>query len=166
VIMIEKTFPLVEIQILSLLNAVEELYRQLTQEAESLKQTRQADLLGHIAGNKNRLVNRTEQLSKQLEDLLSMEQLPCHQEGIRTLFRRAESAGFSTSDTAHRWAQLRSLSAACKALNEHNGACIELLARHTQRSLHILKGKPAFANTYGPDGTARSDYFSRTSISV
>jgi flagella synthesis protein FlgN len=164
--MIEKTFPLIEKQILGLLNAVEELYQQLTQEAENLKQTRQAELLDHIAGNKNRLVSRTEQLSRQLEDLLSVEQLPYHQEGIRILFQRAETSGFSTSDTAHRWAQLRSLSAACKTLNEHNGASIELLARHTRRSLHILKGKPPFANTYGPDGTARSDYASHTLISV
>lgn len=165
-IMIEKTFPLIEKQILSLLNAVEELYQQLTQEAENLKQTQKAELIDHIASNKSQLVVRTEQLSKQLEDLLSMERLPYHQEGIRTLFQQAETAGFSTSDTAHRWAQIRSLSAACKTLNEHNGACIELLTRHIQRSLHILKGKPQFANTYGPDGITRSDHFSRTLISV
>lgn len=164
--MIEKTFPLIEKQILSLLNAVEELYQQLTQEAENLKQTQQAELIGHIANNKSQLVIRTEQLSKQLEDLMSMERLPYHQEGIRTLFQRAETAGFPTSDTAHRWAQIRSLSAACKTLNDHNGASIELLTRHIQRSLHILKGKPQIANTYGPDGITRSDHLSRTLISV
>jgi flagella synthesis protein FlgN len=166
VTMIEKTFPLIEKQILGLLNAVEELYLNLTQEAENLKQSQQSILIDHIASSKSQLVVRTEQSSKQLEDLLSKEQLPYNQEGIRMLIERAETAGFSTSETAHRWAQLRSLSAACKILNESNGACIELLARHTQRSLHILKGKPQIATTYGPDGITRSDYFSRKLVSV
>ncbi|MGZ8143297.1 MAG: flagella synthesis protein FlgN [Methylosarcina sp.] len=164
--MIEKTFPLIEKQILNLLTAAEQLHQQLNQEADHLKQPQQAELVSHIASNKSQLVVRTEQLSKQLGDLLAIEQLPYSQEGIQAVFQRAETAGFSTLETTRNWAQLRSLSEACRALNEHNGACIELLARRTQQSLHILKGKPQLANTYGPDGITKSDYFSHTLISV
>lgn len=164
--MIEKTYPLIEKQILNFLSLVELLHQQLNQEAENLKQVQQVELIGHIASNKNRLVGQMEQLSRQLGELLALEQLPNNQEGIMSCFQRAEAAGYSTLEATHSWAQIRKISADCKALNERNGACIDLLSRHAKRSLHILKGKPQMANTYGPDGITKTDHFVHTLISV
>jgi flagella synthesis protein FlgN len=166
VTMIEKTFPLIEKQILSLLPLVELLYQQINQEAEILKQAQQAELIGFIASNKNQLVAQIERVSRQLSELLALEKLPNNQEGISLCFQRAEAAGFSTLEAARSWAQIVQLSADCKALNERNGACIDLLSRHAKRSLQILKGKPQIGNTYGPDGIAEADYLGRTIISV
>lgn len=164
--MIEKTYPIIEKQILNTLHLVEQLYQQLKQEADSLKLMQQAEKINHIASNKKQLVVQMEQLSKQLGDLLAMEQLPNDQEGIKTCFQRAEAVGLSAVEAAGNWAKIRSISAVCRTLNEQNGACLDLLARHAKRSLHILKGKPQFANTYGPDGATKSDYFTHTLISV
>lgn len=164
--MIEKTYPIMEKQILSLLRLVELLYEQLNQETDNLKQMQQVELVGHIANNKNQLVEQMERLSKQLGDLLAMEKLPNDQEGIQTYFQRAEEAGYSTLETARIWSQIRALSSDCRTLNERNGACIDLLSRHAKRSLHILKGKPQHANTYGPDGITQSEYFGHPLVSV
>ncbi len=164
--MIEKTYPTIEKQILSLLRLLELLYQQLNQEAENLKQMQHVERVGQIANNKNQLVEQMEKLGKQLGNLLAMEQLPNDQGGIQTCFERAEAAGFSTLEAAAHWSQIRALSSDCRALNERNGACIDLLSRHARRSLHILKGKPQHANTYGPDGITKSDYLGRTLISV
>lgn len=164
--MIEKTYPIIEKQILNALHLVKQLYQQLNQEADSLQQMQQAEIIDHIAGNKKQLVVQMEQLSKQLGELLAIEQLPNNQEGIKACFQRAEAVGLSTAVATGNWAQIRSISAECRTLNEKNGACIDLLARHTKRSLQILKGKPQFANTYGPDGATKSDYFTYTLISV
>jgi flagella synthesis protein FlgN len=164
--MIEQTYPHIEKNILNFLSLVELLYQQLNQEAENLKQVQQVELIGFIAGNKNQLVEQLEQLSRQLGDLLALEQLPHNQEGILSCFQRAEAMGFSTAQAARHWAQIGKISAECKALNERNGACIDLLSRHAARSLHILKGKPQVANTYGPDGITKTDHSGRTLISV
>lgn len=164
--MIEETYPLIEKHILSFLQLVELLYQQLNQEADNLKQVQHVELIGRIASNKNQLVDKMEKLSGQLGDLLALERLPNTQEGVHVYFQRAEAAGFSTLEATRQWAQICNISADCRKLNESNGACIDLLSRHTKRSLHILKGKPQLANTYGPDGISKSDYFSRTLISV
>jgi flagella synthesis protein FlgN len=164
--MIEKTYPLIEKHILNFLQLVELLYQQLNQEAENLKQVQQVELIGFIAGNKNQLVEQMEQLSRQLGELLAVEQLPNSQEGIHACFQRAEAAGFSIMEATRNWAQIARISADCKELNERNGACIDLLSRHAKRSLHILKGKPQLATVYGPDGITKSDYSGRTLISV
>lgn len=164
--MIDKTYPLIEKQILNFLPLVELLHQQLNQEAENLKQVQQVELIGFIASNKNQLVEQMEQLSRQLGELLAMEQLPNNHEGILFCFERAEAMGFSTEEAARNWAQIRKISADCKVLNERNGACIDLLSRHATRSLHILKGKPQIANTYGPNGITETDNFGHTLISV
>jgi flagella synthesis protein FlgN len=164
--MIEKTYPLIENHILNTLPVVEQLYQQLKQEADALKQMRQAEKVDRIANHKKQLVVQMEQLSKHLGELLAVEQLPNNQEGIEAYFQHAEALGLSTAEASGNWARIRSLSANCRTLNEQNGACIELLSRHTKRSLQILNGKSQFANTYGPDGATKSDYFNHTLLSV
>ena len=164
--MIEKTWPITEKLILNALHLTGQLYQQLTQEADTLKNPPHTELINNIATHKKQLVMQLEQFNMQCGQILATEKLPDTQEGIKEYFQRAEAAGFSTVEPANNWAQIQSLCSECRALNEQNGAGIELLAYHNKRSLHILKGKPHAANTYGPDGATQSDPFTRTLILV
>ncbi len=164
--MIIKTYPITEQLILNALKLAQQLLHELRQEADALKNTQQAELINNIAANKKQLVAQLEQFNTQITQVLATEQLPNNQESIKEYFKRAETAGLLPAESIGNWAQLMIVCAECKNLNEQNGAGIDLLSRHTKRSLDILKGKPAFANTYGSDGSTQSDRYSHTLISV
>lgn len=164
--MIEKTYPIAEKLLTGAVQLVEQLQRQLSHEADALSQQQSADLINTIAATKKQLVIQLEQFNKQLAQVLETEQLPNTQGGILSYLQRAEASGQHTDDSRNNWAQIKAIAAACKALNEQNGAGIDLLARHTQRSLHILKGKPQMSHTYGPNGLSQSEFFSHSLISV
>lgn len=164
--MIDKTYPITEKLILNALQLAQQLHQELTREAEALKKSQQAELISNIAANKKQLVAQMEQFNAQLTQVLATESLPNNQEGIKGYFNRAETSGLLTAESTRNWTQLMLTCAECRSLNEQNGAGIDLLSRHTKRSLDILKGKPEFANTYGSDGSTQSDRHSRTLISV
>jgi len=164
--MIEKTYPITEKLILNALQLAQELHQELSREADALKKTQQAELINNIAANKKQLVVQLEQFNAQLSQVLATEKLPNNQESISEYFKRAETAGLLPAASIGNWTQLMLVCAECRSLNEQNGAGIDLLSRHTKRSLDILKGKPEFANTYGADGSTQSDRYSRTLISV
>jgi len=164
--MIEKTYPITEQLILNALQLAQQLHLELNQEADALKKTPQADLINSIAAHKKQLVAQLEQFNAQLSQVLATEKLPNNLESINEYFKRAETAGLSPDASISNWAQLMLVCAECKNLNEQNGAGIDLLSRHTKRSLDILKGKSESTNTYGSDGSAQSDRFSHSLISV
>lgn len=164
--MIEKTYPITEKLVLNALQLAQQLHQELNREADALKKNQQAELINNIAANKKQLVAQLEQFNAQLAQVLATEKLPNNQESIREYFKRAETANLPTAELIGNWTQLMLVCADCRNLNEQNGAGIDLLSRHTKRSLDILKGKPAFANTYGADGSTQSDRYSHTLISV
>lgn len=164
--MIEKTYPIIEKLVINALNLVVQLFEHLNQEAEALKKSQDAELINTIAANKKQLVMQLEQFNSQCAQILAFEKLPNNQEGIEEYFHRAAATGLLTAESTNRWKQIQSICAQCRSLNEQNGASIELLARYTKRSLHILKGKPQVSNTYGPDGSSQSEAFTHTLISV
>lgn len=164
--MIEKTYPLTEKLISNALHIAQQLHQELSREAEALKKTQQAELISDIAANKKQLVVQLEQFNTQLTQILATEKLSNDQESVKEYFRRATTAGLSSAESIGNWAQLMTVCAECRSLNEQNGAAIDLLSRHTKRSLDILKGKPEFTNTYGSDGSTQSDHYTRTLISV
>lgn len=164
--MIEKTFPIAEKLIINALQLAHQLLEELSQEADALKKTQQAELINNLAANKKQLVAQLEQFNSQLAQVLTTESLPNNRESIKTYFKRAETAGLSTAESIGNWTKLMLVCADCRILNEQNGAGIDLLSRHTKRSLDVLKGKPEFANTYGSDGSAQSDRYTHTLISV
>lgn len=159
--MIEKTWPIAEKLILNTLDLTGQLYQQLSQEADILKKSPQVDLINNITANKKQLVAQLEQFHTQCGQILATEKLPNNQDGIKGYFQRAETAGLPTTEATNNWAQIQLICSECRALNEQNGASIELLAYHTKRSLHILKGKPHSPNTYGRDGSTQNDAFTR-----
>ncbi|MGZ5006636.1 MAG: flagella synthesis protein FlgN [Methylobacter sp.] len=144
----------------------QQLHQELSREADTLKTNQQVELIGDIAASKKQLVSQLEQFNTQLAQVLATEQLPNNQESIKEYLRRAEAIGLQTSESVGNWQQLMLVCAACRDMNEQNGASIDLLSRHTKRSLDILKGKPEFANTYGSDGSAQTERRSHTLISV
>ena len=164
--MIEKTWPITEKLILNALHLTRQLYQQLTQEADTLKKPLHTELIDNIAANKKQLVMQLEQFNMQCGQILATVKLPNNQEGIKEYFQLAKSAGLPTAESINNWADIQSTCSECRTLNEQNGAGIELLAYHTKRSLHILKGKTHSSNTYGPDGATQGDPFTHTLISV
>ena len=164
--MIEKTWPIIEKLILNALHLTEQLYEQLIQEADILKKPLYTDLIDHIAATKKQLVIQMEQFNLQCGQLLTTEKLSNDQEGIKEYFQRAEAAGLPTAGTINNWAQIQFICSECRIMNEQNGASIELLAYHTKRSLHILKGDEQSLNTYGSDGITQSNSFTHTLIWV
>jgi len=162
--MIEKTYPFTEKLISDALILAEQLHQQLNREAEALKKTQHPESIDFIAANKKQLVAKLEQFNTQLGRILATENLPGNQQGVEVYFQRAESANLSTTTAKNNWRSIQLTCSESKHLNEQNGASLDLLARHTKRSLQILKGKPQFANTYGPDGTTKSDSYARTLV--
>jgi flagella synthesis protein FlgN len=160
--MIEKTFPITEKLIFDALQLTQELYQQLDLEADALKKTHNSESIIKIAANKKQLVAKLELFNSQLGQVLATETLSNSQQGLTDYFNRAKAANFSTEEAIKNWTSIRAISTSSKVLNEQNGAGLDLLARHTKRSLQILKGKAQFANTYGPDGAAKNDTYTRT----
>jgi flagella synthesis protein FlgN len=164
--MIEKTYPITEQLIVNALQLANELHAELNSEADALKQSQHTEVINSIAINKRQLVAQMEQFNAQLAQVLETEKLPNDQESIREYFKRGKTAGLSISKTVENWEQLMLVCAKCKTLNEQNGAAIDLLSRHTKRSLDILKGKTEFSNTYSADGSTQSDSHTHRLISV
>lgn len=164
--MIEKTYPITEQLILSALQLAQQLHLELNREDDALKKTPQAELINTIAANKKQLVAQLEQFNAQLAQVLATEKLPNNQESIKEYFKRAETAGLLPAASIRNWTQLMLVCTECKNLNEQNGAGVDLLSRHTKRSLDILKGKSETANTYGCDGSTQNDRYSHSLISV
>lgn len=164
--MIEKTFPLAENLLANGLKSAQQLFELLNHECEQLQLQADPSQLAAIAASKQAAAAQLEQFSKQFSQILATEKLTVSQDDVSRYFDKAKIADFNITDTWRFWADITALSKACKALNEQNGACIDLLSRHTQRALQILRGKPSFATTYGPDGSTRSELFSHALISV
>ncbi|WP_347989019.1 flagellar protein FlgN [Methylomonas sp. AM2-LC] len=164
--MIEKTYPITENLLINGLNATQKLLELLHSEAENLLQSKDAQALTHIAAYKKEVVVQLEQFADQLGQVLATEQLLANHTGMNDYLSKAQAAGINIGNSRVNWANLTALSKKCRMLNEQNGACIELLSRHTQRALQILRGNSALSSTYGPDGSTRSELFSKTLISV
>lgn len=164
--MIEHTFPIAEQLVANALQLAQRLYQQLSQEAESLIRTPQAGFLSSVANNKRELVTQLDLFNKQLEQILTAEQLPYSSDGVDAYFQLVEISGASAKTLKTNWGKLIQLCNDCKHLNEQNGASIDILARNNQRTLHILKGKSENITSYGRDGAVISDFQNNTFVSV
>lgn len=164
--MIEKTFPITEKLLNNGLIATQKLLELLNAESDILGQKIDPSSLSLIAANKKDVVIQLEQFSSQLGQVLATEKLVANHDGISNYLSKARTAGISITDSERCWANITALSKKCRTLNEQNGAGIDLLSRHSQRSLQILRGKSQLTTTYGPDGSTRSELFSHTLISV
>ncbi len=164
--MIEHTFPIAEQLMANALPLAQRLHQQLSQEADSLIRTQQASFIKAIADNKRDLVMQLDLFNKQLEQILAAEQLPHSIEGVEAYFQLVAIAGLSADTLRLNWEKLIELCTNCKNLNEQNGASIDMLARNTKRTLHILKGKSENITSYGRDGSTITEFQNNTFVSV
>lgn len=164
--MIDKTFPITETLLANGRILTEKLLGLLEREYEHLKQKIDPNTLSALAAQKKEVVAQLEQFSKQLNQVLATEKLAMNQQGVMSYLEKAHAANLNTHEALQYWLDITNLSKKCRSLNEKNGASIDLLSRHTQRSLQILRGKSQLTSTYGPDGSTRSVLFSHTLISV
>lgn len=164
--MIEKTFPIAEKLLSNGLKSSQKLFELLNTEYEQLKFKADPTTIASLAAHKKDMVVQLEQFSKQMGQVLATEKLVVTQEGIHSYFAKAKAAGINIADSYRCWLDITELTKTCRTLNEKNGASIDLLSRHTQRALQVLRGKSQLATTYGPDGSTRSELFSHTLISV
>jgi len=164
--MIEKTFPITEKLLTNGLRSTRKLFELLNAEFEQLKQNTDPIALSTLAANKKEVVLQLEQFSKQLGQVLATEKLAIGQDGIMSYLAKANAAGINIAESLQCWLDITNLSKQCRSLNDQNGASIDLLNRHTQRALQVLRGKSQLTSTYGPDGSTRSVLFSHTLISV
>lgn len=164
--MIEKTFPITEKLLATGLKSTQQLFQLLNAEYEQLKQKNDPIALSTLAANKKEVVIQLEQFSKQLGQVLATEKLSTNQEGIMSYLAKAKAADINIASSLQCWLDIVALCKKCRSLNEQNGASIDLLSRHTQRCLQVLRGKSQLTATYGPDGTTRSELFSHTLVSV
>jgi flagellar biosynthesis protein FlgN len=164
--MIEKTFPITEKLLANGLKLTQKLFELLNKEYEQLKQKTDPNALTLNAAGKKEVVAQLEQFSRQLGQVLATEKLVVGQDGVKNYLDKAKANGINVTTSWSHWIDLTDLSIKCRSLNEQNGASLDLLSRHTQRSLQILRGKSSLTTTYGPDGTTRSELFSHTLISV
>lgn len=164
--MIEKTFPLTEQLLTQGFQLTQQLYQQLKEEEALLKIAKSIEKVSVIAAQKQGIVTQLNQFTKQLEKILNTQQLSAASEDMLRYIEIAKDAGFDIVETQRTWLKLLELSKKCRELNERNGACLTLLARHTQRSLNILKGKTNTVNTYSQDGSTETDLSTHALISV
>jgi len=164
--MINKTFPITEKLLSHILSAMQTMLDLLNRESENLVLRSDPHALSNIVSNKRELVSLLEDYTKQLDQILATEKLSANHQGIYQYLEKAQSAGINIGDTRSCWSSITALSKKCRSLNEQNSASIDLLSRHTQRAIQLLKGKSQQSATYGADGNTKSQVFSHTMISV
>ena len=164
--MLEQTYPILEKLVENALQLLSQLHNLLQEESVALVNLKSPETIGAIAQAKKQLVSQLELFNTHCGQLLATEQLSNNQQGLDEYFQRAETAGLLTQELTDHWATIIALSQQCRTLNEQNGTSIAILSRHNERLLQILKGKPDTAHTYGPDGSKRSELYTRTLISV
>lgn len=164
--MIKKTYPITEKLLSNGFKLSIKLLDLLTREADNLIKNADSATITTIAANKKETVTQLDQFSKQLSQVLATEKLQMTPEGVSEYFKKAEKVDLNIISSTKLWKEIISISKKCRLLNEKNGASINLLAQHTQRSLQILKGKSQQATTYGPDGSTYNERLSHTLVSV
>lgn len=101
----------------------------------------QVALLGQMAESRNRYLKSATGMTDQL--------------GLDAWQAKYDSQG--RSGAARAWQGLLDLARSAKALNEQNGALINLNLQHNQQALAVLRGAASqTTNLYGPDGHAYS----------
>ena len=148
-----------------LLKDINNLYQFLMREADALD-TRSPGDLQSIAREKECVITRINLLTQQQNSYLKTINLPEGDNGLRQLLDNKSNGDPQLVEMKTYWIKISKRLAECRHLNEQNGARIELLNCHAQRSLEILKGQSHLPYTYGPTGIKQKDSSNRSTVSV
>ena len=165
-IMITKTYPIIEKLLKNGLDLSSSLLDLLNKESDNLESNANSTALSSLVARKKEIISQLDQFSRQLSQVLATEKLPHTPAGVLDYFNKAKVANFNTVDSSNLWQKIVSMTKQCRFINEKNGASINILAQHTQRSLNILKGASQQTTTYGPDGSTYNEGNNHPLISV
>ena len=101
-------------------------------------------------------------ISSKAQSVANADMIEIRRRDLLELLARNERAGGSArgyradAGISQRWQQVLALTQQCRALNDANGQMIRGQRRRVEGTLCVLRGEPAGANEYGPDGGRRS----------
>lgn len=149
-------------------NTLEEiniLFSILQKESQSLSYGH-SDEIESVAKQKHASVKRIDQLTELQNSFFESIQLPIGETGFNRFLERFshDKPGLAEIQKTHN--KIKQSLEICRSLNNKNGASIELLNRHTQRAIDILRNQTQQPSTYGPDGSRQQSTVSRAGISV
>ncbi|MCG5501215.1 flagella synthesis protein FlgN [Ectothiorhodospira lacustris] len=120
---------------------------------------RDLDTLNLAIAEKQRQVERLEQLTREQGALLKREGYENNAQGMACCLRDWDTERILSPV----WDRLVDIIARCRQLNLTNGGVVETKRRHVEQALHILRGEDARTELYGPRGrTTSSGANSRT----
>jgi flagellar biosynthesis/type III secretory pathway chaperone len=140
----------------SIVHEERRLFELLEQESQELNK-RNASCIMQIADEKRQLVHRLNLLFSQQKTVLGAYSSSCGDECGTFLLAQFAGDIVQANRAQEECLEIYSLAAKCRTLNELNGARIELLSQHAQRSLGILKGRFLNDGVYGADGITRGE---------
>jgi len=149
----------------NLLRAIKTLNKLLLRETDALD-TKSSTSLETIAGDKEQIIERINNLTHQQNEFLGKFNLSGHKEGLATYLEQATKNDPKLAKLRIYWSKVTVALEQCQQLNQQNGARIELLNRHTERSLDILRGQSHLPYTYGPTGEKQKERTNQSAISV
>ena len=142
------------------------LHQLLEQERDALA-ARRIDQIKALAEKKKDSVNRIQKQTSLSNGFLESSHLPGGGSGLETFFAQLDDDNPATRELREYRRKIGEYLNKCKALNESNGASIELMNRHTHRAIDILKNPGNQShNTYGPDGSPQKTPATRARTSV
>ncbi|MCI0446093.1 flagellar protein FlgN [bacterium] len=148
-----------------ILDRIQILHEILLQEKQILSQ-RSVEALESVATKKHDVATGISQLLEKQENILKEMNNSRDTKDLWNYLKLSSTHHPDLMKLKPLWLKISQLLDHCKALNDVNGACIELLSRHNTRSLQILRGQFDIPYTYGPDGARCQQNMSRTVTSV
>lgn len=149
----------------STLEEISSLHNLLQQESQALSNGR-SDEIESIAQYKHESVLRIDDLAKLQNHFLESKQLPGGEKGLDRFLVNFSNDDPNVNEIQDYRKKINQNLVHCKALNDRNGASIELLNRHTLRAIDILRNRTHHPYTYGPDGSRQQSQISRARVSV
>lgn len=141
------------------------LHDLLQQESQALK-TRLVEEIAALARKKQNSVDRIVHKMELQNRFFESRKIPKGEVGLEHFLGGFDKENPGLGELRSYQRKIRETLERCKTLNEHNGASIELMNRHTRRALDILRNAGNPAQTYGPDGNTRNLPVSSQRVSV
>ncbi len=149
----------------NLLNEIDDLYKLLLHEADALDTRSSADLK-NITKEKESIIDQINVLTQQQNSFLSQHGMSDQKDGMAASLEQMINIDPQLGELKTYWIKISDRMTKCHQLNQQNGARIELLNCHAQRSLEILKGQSNLPYTYGPTGMKQKDQSNSSTVSV
>ncbi len=130
-------------------NTAAQLLMLLEGERDALSSS-DTEVMEKMSKQKQLLVVKLEQLSRQREVLLKAERFPAGKDGLEAFI--ANQSVTDASALKVLVAKLRTTAYACREHNNINGSIVNVNRQYLQKAMSILRGRDMTAGSYGPGG--------------